>query len=296
MIDLTFLITGGDLRQLYLAKLLSENNKVYITGFDLETTQKYSDFLKDVIFLPDLKGFNKSIDYIILPMPATTDSSYVITPLYNNKLSIDDLIAVANKDTVILGGKLNDAFLEKFKVLDITVIDYLKREELAVLNAVPTAEGALQIALEETPCTLFGQKVLVTGYGRISKVLSRLLRAFGADVTVCARKHSDLAWISINGHTALNISDLNEFVGEFDIIFNTVPSLIFCKEILSKLKRDCLLIDLASKPGGVDVNASKELGVKTIWALSLPGKVAPLTSAQIIHDTVRNIINERSEP
>ncbi len=294
MTDLTFLISGGDLRQLYLAKLLSISNKVYITGFDFETTQKYSDFLEHVSFLPDLKGFEASIDYIILPMPATTGANYVITPLYDNKLCIDDLLTLADKNTVILGGKLNDALLQKCKARGITIIDYLEREELAVLNAVPTAEGALQIALEETPCTLFGQKVLITGYGRISKVLSRLLRAFGADVTVCARKYSDLAWISINGYTPRLIADLDECVGEFDIIFNTVPSLIFCKDKLQKLKPDCLLIDLASKPGGVDVNASKDLGVKTIWALSLPGKVAPLTSAQIIHDTICNIISERS--
>ncbi|MBR5496239.1 MAG: dipicolinate synthase subunit DpsA [Oscillospiraceae bacterium] len=293
MTDLTFLIAGGDLRQLYLAKLLSSDNKVYVIGFDLDIAQKYSDFLTNVTFLSTLNGLETSIDYVILPMPATTDANYVITPLYDSKLQIDDLLYVVNNNTVILGGKLSDALLEKCKAKNITIIDYLKREELAVLNAVPTAEGALQIALEETPCTLFGQKVLVTGYGRISKVLSRLLRAFGADVTVCARKYSDLAWININGYTSKSITDLDKCVSEFDIIFNTVPSLIFCKEILNKLKQDCLLIDLASKPGGVDVNASKDLGVKTIWALSLPGKVAPLTSAQIIHDTICNIISER---
>jgi len=32
--------------------------------------------------------------------------------------------------------------------------------------------------------------------------------------------------------------------------------------------------------------------IKTIWALSLPGKVAPVTAAKFIKDTISNIIDE----
>ena len=43
---------------------------------------------------------------------------------------------------------------------------------------------------------------------------------------------------------------------------------------------------------GVDFEKAKEMGIKTIWALSLPGKVAPVTAAGFIRDTVYNIIDE----
>ena len=86
---------------------------------------------------------------------------------------------------------------------------------------------------------------------------------------------------------------LPQAAAEADIIFNTVPAVILDKGVLSGLKRDCLVVDLASKPGGVDFETAKELGVQIIWALSLPGKVAPITAGDIIHDTVLNVLRER---
>ena len=61
------------------------------------------------------------------------------------------------------------------------------------------------------------------------------------------------------------------------------------------LKKGSLLIDLASKPGGVDIEEAGNAGVKTIWALSLPGKVAPISSGEIIARTILNILEERGE-
>ena len=127
--------------------------------------------------------------------------------------------------------------------------------------------------MEELPTTVFGQKVLITGMGRISKVLVKILSAMGAEVTVTARRHSDLAWAEIFGAESLHISKLDDTVEKFDVIFNTVPSVIFDESRLKLLNSHCLVIDLASKPGGVDFNTARELGIKTIWALSLPRNV-----------------------
>jgi len=74
-----------------------------------------------------------------------------------------------------------------------------------------------------------------------------------------------------------------------------VPALLFDRRVLSALPAEAVVIDLASKPGGVDFTAAGELGVKTIWALSLPGKVAPISSGETIKDTILNILDERSE-
>ena len=43
---------------------------------------------------------------------------------------------------------------------------------------------------------------------------------------------------------------------------------------------------------GVDFDAAKDAGVRVIWALSLPGKIAPITAGKIIKDTILNILNE----
>ncbi|MGM9936476.1 MAG: dipicolinate synthase subunit DpsA, partial [Candidatus Ornithomonoglobus sp.] len=74
--------------------------------------------------------------------------------------------------------------------------------------------------------------------------------------------------------------------------FNTVPALILTGEVLEKVRQDTLIIDLASKPGGIDFDAAAELGLRVIWALSLPGRVAPVTAGIIIKDTITNILSE----
>ena len=160
------------------------------------------------------------------------------------------------------------------------------------MNAVPTAEGAIECAMANTPFTLNESRCMVIGYGRIGKLLSQKLRALGANVTATARRHSDIAWIKSHGFDACRTQELAEKIGECDIIFNTVPHCVLDFKALSVTKPNVLIIDLASRPGGVDFETAKELERRVIWALSLPGKVAPYTAGRIIKDTIMNIIEE----
>ena len=164
-----------------------------------------------------------------------------------------------------------------------------------LMNTIPTSEGAIQIAMEELSTTIYGLKVLITGFGRITKVMVKALNGLGAKVTITARKYSDLAWAEIYGCRAIHICELDSCLSDFDIVYNTVPAVILDDKRLSALKDNCLVIDLASKPGGVDFDTARRLGIKTIWALSLPGKVAPITSGEIIAGTICNILSERGE-
>ena len=191
----------------------------------------------------------------------------------------------------LVGGAVSDAVRAEVESRGLRIVDYLHRDELAVYNAVPTAEGAIQLAMEELPITLHGSRCLVTGYGRVARALARRLGALGADVTVAARRFSDIAQAESQGHTGVEIAHLDD-AGDFDVIFNTVPALIFDRDRLEGLERSTLLIDLASRPGGVDFNAAAELQIKTIWALSLPGRVAPKSAGQIIKNTILNMIKE----
>ncbi len=159
-------------------------------------------------------------------------------------------------------------------------------------NAIPTAEGAIQIAMEEMPITLHNSNALVLGYGRIGKTLAKMLQGIGANVYVEARKYADVAWIRSYGYKAVSLSELTQTVKDMNVIFNTIPFVVLDNDILKMLNPECLIIDLASKPGGVDFDKAKEIGLKAIWALSLPGKVAPVTAAEFIKDTVFNIIEE----
>lgn len=283
----TVSIIGGDLRQLAAAAFMERDGyDITLYGFDEADTHgmKTSKDAERAL----------SADAVILPVPVSFDGKYINIPFSKNTLSIDELVLKLNPAAMVFGGQIKPELEQKLEKRGIKYCDYLKREELAIRNAVPTAEGAIEIAISETPITLHGSKCLVMGYGRIGKILSKMLFGMGANVSVEARKYADLAMIEGHGSHALSLGELSHHIHEFDIIFNTVPALILNRELLKNVKKDTLIIDLASRPGGVDFAAAADLGIRVIWALSLPGKVAPITSGAIIKDTIVNVLNETS--
>ena len=154
------------------------------------------------------------------------------------------------------------------------------------------AEGAIQIAMEELPITLHDARVLVIGFGRLGKALAPRLRALGAHVWVSARRYEQRAAAQGMGLGSEGVDRLPDWLCSYDLVFNTVPAPVLGVEELAALKEGALVIDLASRPGGVDLDAAATLGVRVIWALSLPGKVAPVTAGRYIKDTVYHIMEE----
>ncbi len=282
----TISVIGGDLRTLTLAGLLAEDGySVHIFGFDKNI---------DTDNLLVAKNLHDAIqsEVIILPIPASGDNVTINAPYAEKPILLDDFFAMIGASKLVLAGHISPMLAVRFDREAIAYIDYYNREELMVKNAVPTAEGAVSIALSEMPVTLFGSKALVVGYGRIGKILTKLLLAMGAEVTVSARRWGDLAWIEGAGAKAVNTAKIANGISEYDVIFNTVPNMVLGESELSMMDKNALIIDLASTPGGVDLKAAKELKRRVIWALSLPGKTAPISAGHIIKDTVINILSE----
>lgn len=282
----TVSVIGGDLRALTLARLLGEDGyKVTVFGFDKNI---------DAGELSKAKSFHDAMssEVIILPMPVTNDNISINAPYATSSLLLEDFFAMIGSAKLVLAGHINAGLTARFDREGIVCIDYYNREELVVKNAVPTAEGALEIAISEMPTTISGSKALVIGYGRIGKIMSRLLSQMGAKVTVSARSLSDLAWIDSMGYESIKTSKIIDTADKYDVIFNTVPSMVLGEEELLKINENALIIDLASVPGGVDLEVAKSLGRRVIWALSLPGKTAPITAGRIIKETVKNILDE----
>lgn len=285
----TFAVLGGDLRSTYLAGLLAEDGcQVIAAGFD------NADLPGCVTGCTDPKHATAPADCVILPLPVTVDGISLNAPFSRHTIPLDDILHALRPDQLVVGGQLSAPLKARFAEKGITVCDYFEREELKIQNAVPTAEGAIQLAMEELPVTLDGAECLVTGYGRISRVLTARLIALGARVTVAARRCSDRAWAGASGCAVLDLVHLHD-AGDFDVIFNTVPSLLFDEAYLAAMPKRTLLIDLASRPGGVDFAAAAAHGVKTIWALSLPGRVAPKTAGAILKNAILNVWREREE-
>ena len=278
-------IIGGDLRIVKLAEMLIEEG-VEVFSYGLEKAE-----IPEVNKCESLEEAINNSDNILGPIPFSSNGKTINMPFSDEKVTVEEILNCASGKTLIAGSIKQDIY-DLATEKNIKIIDILKREELAVLNAVSTAEGTIKIAIEETPKNLHGSNILVMGFGRIGKILSNMLKGLGAKVSCEARKNSDLAWIKAYGYEPIPISNLKENLNRFDVIINTIPYIILDKDNLENVKKDALVIDVASNPGGVDRDAIKQMQIKFIWALSLPGKVAPVTSAEFIKETLYNIFNE----
>ena len=284
-----FTVIGGDYRSVAVAQKLSElGYTVSVFGFNSDVV-----FSGDITYAETLKEACENAAYIILPLPYSRNARFLNTPLYDSAISMVSFADTVKQGQMVFAGKIDEVFRSMLEAKGIKFCDYSMREEFSVLNAIPTAEGALQVAFKELPHTINGSNCLVAGYGRIGKILSHFLHGLGAKVTVSARRQSDLAWIKSMGYTAVSSKDIKNLAHSFQVVFNTVPSCLFDRELLCRLSKDVLVVDLASSPGGVDFETAKKLGINAIHALSLPGKVAPHTAGTIIATTVLNLIAEQ---
>lgn len=232
---------------------------------------------------------------MILPLPAA-DGTVLHSPLSQFHPSLRQVFDALAPGQLVLAGMADPGLKALAQEHGVCLLDYFTREELAVANAVPTAEGAIQIAMEQLPITLHGAQVLVLGFGRIGQATALRLAALGAEVTVAARRWEALAWAKAVGCKGVLLSQLTESPCPFQLVVNTVPALVLGREVLKALPAGCLILDLASKPGGVDRTAAQELGLPVIHALSLPGKVAPVTAAAILQTTIYHMLQELEQP
>ncbi|MBR6564672.1 MAG: dipicolinate synthase subunit DpsA [Clostridia bacterium] len=256
-------IIGGDNR-LKTVKHHLENQNFFVSTLGLYPDDKCDISLSDVV---------------ILPVPTTRDGETVFAPLTNRRIPLSEIYE-QTKDQLILCCNYN--FEGRH------CIDYNTLDSYALLNAVPTAEGAIKIAIENTDFTLWQSKILVIGYGRVGKILADRLKSLGAFVTVSARKPKDFAQLEALGFNYINTEDFkNMFLG-YDIIFNTVDAKVLYGDTLKNLPAS-LLVDLSSK-GGFDLEYAKALGIKALKAPALPGLTAPKTAGKILAKTVSDLI------
>ena len=285
----SFCIAGGDLRSVYLAKaLLKDGYKVSV--FALEGT----NLPEEIIHIEDVKELEK-YENIILPLPCCDREGFLKTAFSKERISVFEIIENMSSDSVLMGGIIPKDIASAAKEKGIEVFDYYHREEFAVRNAALTAEAAAAIVMEMLSESVSTVPVLILGHGRIGRLLSAILKALDAKVTVAARRYSELAWIRSEGMEPLEFRLLDKELPKFRVVFNTVPAMVLDREKLMLMDGNAIVIDLASEPGGTDFEAAEELGITAKKALGLPGKFAPKTAGEIVRDTVLNILSERGD-
>lgn len=272
------LTVGGDMRSVYCADYLAENYEVSLMGFDEENIPQRCRAL--------LKKPNEKADAAVLPV-IPLDNDGMIVSKFGECVSPDEIAPLLKENAIIFTGRMDERLRELFTLSDF--VEYLSCEDVCLKNAIPTAEGAVQIALAEIPETLSGLKVLIVGMGRIGTALAEILKGFGADITAAVRNEKGTANARLHGIKSVRTENITN---EYRLIFNTVPTLIFDREKLEQLEHDTLIIDLASKPYGVDYKTAKELGIRAVQSLGLPGKTAPVTAGRIIAECITDNLSK----
>lgn len=280
-------VVGGDARQAKLCNLLANDGHIVIS-YALDKAKLSQNVLRG----NDISSLSQKFDCVILPVPICSDEKHLNTPLSESEYRIDEIFSLFSPGQTVIGGRIDNSLFTKAGRNGIRLYDYLEREDFTVLNSIATAEGAIEVAMRELETTLNRKKCLVIGFGHIGKLLSAYLRGIGAVVSASARKFGDLAWISAYGYESVETSKISDSLSKYDIIFNTVPALILDEKTLAHVRGDAFICDLASKPGGVDFIAAKELGLHAVHSLSLPGKSSPLSAATAMRDTIYNILDE----
>lgn len=277
-----FLFAGGDTRQIYAGeRLKKEGFGVSLLGFDLYSGEKpQKDFLREN---------GGDFDAFILPLPISRDRKNITAPFSSEKIRLRDFAENLPEGKAVFCGRARSEERELFKNQE--VFDYSAEEYFKIMNAVPTAEGILAIALENLKTTVKNAEILVLGYGKTGEAVSSLLKAAGAEVTVGARKKESLALAKARGFKTLLIDESFSVPEGFHMAVNTVPAVILKEKQLLSMRKT-IIAEAASPPYGIDFTAASRLGVKVISAPGLPGKYAPETAGEIIAETIINMIKE----
>ncbi|ATW24216.1 dipicolinate synthase subunit DpsA [Candidatus Formimonas warabiya] len=271
-------ILGGDDREIILLKALHDQ------GYHLKVFGFPASLLPvGIPLLDSISEAMRDVDAIILPMPGISNKGMLFAKHMTQEIIVSpDNFAGIPPGIPVFVGAASPYLKNLADQFDFVLIEVADLDEIAIPNSVPSAEGAIQLAMEKLPITIHRSHSLVIGYGRVAETLSLMLKGLGAEVTVAARNPSQLAKCRVLGYHVKELQDLSQYVEKADVIFNTVPAPVIGASILAHLKEGAWIIDLASSPGGTDFETAKKLGVNACLAPGLPGKVAPVTAGKIL--------------
>ncbi|OUM88394.1 MAG: dipicolinic acid synthetase subunit A [Bacillus thermozeamaize] len=282
---------GGDARQLEVIQACTELDAT-ITLIGFENLQSEFPGAHKQPFLPETLN---SVDAVVLPIVSCDEQGRVESIFTHRTLVITDAhMQALSKKAKIYTGIAKPYLRQLCEKYSVPLEELLNRDEVAIYNSIPTAEGALMMAMQNTDFTIHGAKTAVLGFGRTGMTLARVLKGIGAAVRVGVHRPDHFARAFEQGLDPFYTEHLKELAPGFELVFNTVPQLILTPSVLANFPSGAVIIDLASAPGGTDFRFAEKRGLKALLAPSLPGIVAPKTAGRIIARTLIRLVVEQT--
>jgi len=290
--DMQIVVMGGDARQLEIIKKLTElDAKIYLVGFE-QLDQPFSGAVKEKVH--DLDFSN--VDAILLPVPGTNLDGEIETIFSSERVVLTEKILQRTPPHCTVYSGISNNYLDQItKKAKRKLVNLFERDDVAIYNSIPTVEGTIMMAIQNTDITIHRSKVAVLGLGRVGMSVARTFSLLGAKVKVGARKTEHIARITEMGLEPFHLNDLRTEVRNIDMCINTIPHLIVNAAVIAQMPSHTLIIDLASKPGGTDFRYAEKRGIKALLAPGLPGIVAPKTAGQILANVLSQLLAEELE-
>lgn len=286
-------VIGGDARYLELIRQLQALPELNTSLVGFDKLEKGFTGINQTDFTDLDQG---KLDAVILPITGTDQQGYVETVFSDQTVQLTREWFEGLDDKVAVFTGISTNFLDlACERTNTELVPLLNRDDVAIYNSIPTAEGMIMMAIEHTDYTIHSSRVIVVGFGRVGNTVANKFAALGAKVSVCAKSIMDLARITESGHTAVPFDQLHEFTSDCDLLINTVPAPVVTKDAIQHLPPHSIIFDLASKPGGTDFAYARQRGIKAILAKSLPGIVAPKTAGKILADVIKQFLVKREE-
>jgi dipicolinate synthase subunit A len=280
---------GGDARQLEVIKKVAELDvDVTIVGFD----QLHTPLDGAVHGEFDASLFS-DVDALVLPAVGTDDEGRVLTVFSDQEIVLkQEHMAALPRRAIVFCGMAKPYLKELCHAESLQLVELFARDDISIYNAIPTAEGALMLAIQNTDVTVHGANVVVLGMGRTGQTLAHTLQGVGAKVRMGVRRDEHYARALQMNFAPFYMEELPEVAQVADLVFNTVPAMVVTPNVIANLPARAVIIDLASKPGGTDFRFAERRGVKAMLAPSLPGIVAPRTAGRIIADCLTELLRQ----
>lgn len=291
-ISQTVAVIGGDERAIYAARILAkQGKKIVLYALEEHFMGNCAEFDRVDCKAPYLiSEAIENSDVLLFPIPFSKDKKTVFTPFSREPLTVsavEEALSNSKKKLFVAGGGLSD-----YRLSTHTVFDFLKQEEFLLKNALPSAEGAIGLAILHHRSVLKGCSVAVLGFGRIASLLAKKLSAMGAEVTVFARREEQRKKARGLPVKAEKLSDLSLFCADFSIIFNTIPMPFIDFKTVEKMSENSLYIELASAPYSMDEEIKKHYKGDFLPAPGLPGRYCPEYAGKVIAEILSSAIEK----